>query len=311
MLKRVIVTGGTGVTGNALVRYLLNQGIQVTAFIRRNSCRKDSLPAHKNLTVLPCNMEEYDSIGKDLGKNYDAFFHLAWDGSMGKEKVDNRNQMFLQERNIFYMLKAVELCHEINCSVFVATGSQAEYGRYTGVISEQTPTVPENGYGMAKLCAGQMTRVLCRKYGIRHIWARLFSIYGPHDGAQSLIDTSILKLKKGEPTAYTKGEQIWDYLYSYDAAKALMLLAEKGKDGEIYCVASGDSRPLKEYIIQMHEVVAPDIIPIFGQIPYGENQVMQMTPDITKLVADTGFFPEYTFKEGISEILMQEVHLIG
>lgn len=306
MLKRVIVTGGTGVTGNALVRYLLNQGIQVTALIRRNSIRENSLPVHKNLTVLSCNMEEYDSIGKDLSKNYDAFFHLAWDGSMGKEKVSNRNQMFLQERNIFYMLKAVELCHEINCPVFVATGSQDEYGRCTGVISEQTPTVPENGYGMAKLCAGQMTRVICRKYGIRHIWARLFSIFGPHDGAQSLIDTSILKLKKREQTSYTKGDQIWDYLYSYDAAKALMLLAEKGKDGEVYCVASGDSHPLREYIIWMHEVVAPDVTPVFGGIPYRENQVMQMKPDITKLVTDTGFFPEYTFQEGILEILMQQ-----
>lgn len=305
MLKHVIVTGGTGVTGNALVRYLLNKNIHVTAFVRKGSCRCSSMPSHPNLTILFCNMDEYEKLGSKLTETYDAFFHLAWDGSMGKEKVDNRNNILLQEKNIHYMLNAVELCREIHCPVFVATGSQAEYGRCEGVITEETHTFPENGYGIAKLCAGQMTRILCKKYGIRHIWARLFSVYGPYDGAQSLIDTSIHKLKNGHKTAYTKGEQIWDYLYSYDAAKALALLAEKGKDGEVYCVANGHSRPLREYIIEMHEIVAPETVPVFGEIPYGENQVMQMMPDITKLVKDTGFMPDYTFLEGIAEIVKQ------
>ena len=301
--EKVLVTGGTGVTGVALVRYLLEKGKDVTAIVRQNSKRLRYLPKHQNLHIVPCNLVDYGQIGiQELGGGYSVFYHLAWDGSTGKEKVDNRNNMMLQTRNIEYDLNAVELCKRIGCPAFVATGTQAEYGRHGSAIHEMTETHPENGYGCAKLCAGQMTRILCQTYGIRHIWARLFSVYGPYDGTESLIYTSMLKLMSGKSPAYTAGEQIWDYLYSFDAAKALALLGEKGRDGEIYCVANGKPEKLQSYIRKLHSVVNPKAAPRFGEIPYAPNQVMSLVFDITKLQKDTGFVPGYTFEEGIQEI---------
>lgn len=302
--ERVLVTGGTGVTGVALVRYLLQQNKEVTAIVRRNSSRIRYLPKRQNLHIVECDLSDYDEIGAtELGTDFSVFYHLAWDGSAGKEKVDNRNNMQLQSKNIEYDINAVELCKRIKCPVFIATGTQAEYGRCEDLINEMTQTNPENGYGSAKLCAGQMTRILCNKYGIKHIWARLFSVYGPYDGTQSLIYTSILKLMSGKRPQYTAGEQIWDYLYSFDAAKALTLLGEKGRDGEIYCVANGKSDMLQSYIQIIHKVVNPEISPVFGEIPYVSNQVMSLRVDTTKLRQDTGFVPEYTFEMGIKEIL--------
>lgn len=300
---KVLVTGGTGVTGVALVRYLLQTGKDVTAIIRPGSSRRRYLPEHGSLHIVECDLADYGQIGtEELGSGFSVFYHLAWDGSTGKEKVDNRNNMQLQSRNIEYDILAVELCRRIGCAAFVATGTQAEYGRCESVISETTDTRPENGYGCAKLCAGQMTRILCRKYGIRHVWARLFSIYGPYDGTQSLIYTSILKLMSGKQPAYTAGEQVWDYLYSFDAAKALALLGEKGRDGEIYCVANGQADRLCSYISKIHQVVNPEISPGLGEIPYLPDQVMSLRVDIAKLKQDTGFVPEYTFEAGIQEI---------
>lgn len=304
MINTAIVTGGTGVTGTALVRYLLKQGVYVTALVRPGSLRKRYLPEDdKRLTIIDWGMENYKESSMLFKENkYDVFFHLAWDGSMGKQKEDNRNNMYLQHQNTLYMLDAVELCRKVNCKNFVVTGSQAEYGRCDGKISEQTRECPENGYGIAKLCAGQMTRIMCRNYGIRHIWARLFSVYGPYDGTHSLIDTSVKKLLKGESPEYTKGEQLWDYLYSFDAAKALFLLSEKGRDGEVYCVANGSPKILKNYIEIMHRVVNPNISPRLGVIPYGSSQVMSLVADINKLKEHVGFEPEYTFEMGIEEI---------
>ena len=109
-----------------------------------------------------------------------------------------------------------------------------------------TPAFPENGYGMAKLCAGQMSRELCAKLGIRHIWARILSVYGPCDGAKTMVMSSIRQLLAGESPAFTKGEQQWDYLYAKDAGRALYLLGEKGRAGSIYCLGSGQKRPLRE-----------------------------------------------------------------
>lgn len=310
MLKHVIVTGGTGLTGNALVRFLLNKGIKVTALIRPNSSRYGSMPKDDLLRIVDCDLKSYCNIdAKLLGNSYDAFFHLAWDGSMGPRKKENRNDMYLQLNNMKYMLDAVELCGRLSCPVFLATGSQAEYGLTDGIISEESGENPQNGYGNAKLCAGRMSRIRCGELGIKHIWARLFSIYGPNDGAESLIDTSIKKLIAGKSPAYTAGIQTWDYLYSFDAAKALLLLAEKGADGEIYCVAGGSSKQLKEYIYELHEVVAPNITPRLGEIPYAEGQVMHMevcTDKIKKL----GFQPDYSFREGIREIYASQMQML-
>lgn len=305
MIKKAIVTGGTGVTGNALVRLLLQQNIKVTALVRPESSRRRFLPQNHNLLrVIECGLEDYQYINIELLKEekYDVFFHLAWEGSTGKQKVNNRNNFKLQNQNVLYALDAVELCHKLGCGVFVMTGSQAEYGRKEGPIKEEMNKNPENGYGIAKLCAEGMTRLLCREYGIRHIWPILFSIYGPCDFTESLIDTSIRELLKGNTLPYTGGEQIWDYLYSFDAANALLLLAEKGEDGETYHVASGESHPLKRFIDIMYNVVAPDIQPRLGEIPYSANQIMYLGADISKLKRVTGFSPQYKFAEGILEI---------
>ncbi|WP_427114052.1 NAD-dependent epimerase/dehydratase family protein [Megasphaera sueciensis] len=303
-IHSAIVTGGTGVTGNALIRYLLKNEVQVTALVRPKSIRRKYLPDENLLfNIIYCAMEDYHSSVQLLNnKSYDVFFHLAWEGSMGSHKIDNRNNFKLQSQNIIYAIDAVELCHAISCPVFIMTGSQAEYGRKDNIITEKTEKKPENGYGMAKLCAESMTRLLCKSYGIQHIWPILFSVYGPFDSTQSLVDITIKKLLQGEEVAYTSGEQEWDYLYSYDAAKALMLLAQKGKDGETYNVANGRTYALRDYIRAIYHIVAPDKTPKLGEIPYNSQQLMFLRADIAKLKKDTNFVPDYSFRQGINEI---------
>lgn len=302
-MEHVLVSGGTGVTGSALVRHLLDKGARVTLLARPNSPRMHFLPLeHPGLEVIECPLGNYASLASKLDFRPDAFLHLAWEGSRGKEKVNNRDNMPMQALNIMHDLDAVELCRGLECPVFLATGTQAEYGPQAGPAREEMPCKPENGYGAAKLCAMAMSRILCRNYGIRHIWARLFSVYGPWDATESLIDNSIKALKKGISPAYTPGEQIWDYLYAFDAAEALCLLAEKGRDGLIYNVASGNARPLAEYINIIHKVINPKIAPRLGAIPYRSGQPMRLEADISRLAAHTGFRPRFSFEEGIAEI---------
>ena len=305
-IKRVLVTGGTGVTGVALVRYLLAKDIAVTAIVRPGSFREKYLPCDdKRLSIVYCALNDLNGAAekvRDFGR-YDAFFHLAWEGSTIADKQGSRDNMQLQSRNIVYAVDAVELCRSIDCPVFLMTGSQAEYGDSDSAISEETVPNPINGYGNAKLCAENMSRIMCRSYGIRHVIARLFSIYGPYDGTNSMINTCVLKLLKGERPEYTAGEQQWNYLYSFDAAKALLLLAEKGQDGEFYNVADPQGRQLKDYIGIMHKVVAPDIPVILGEMPYPGGIIKNMIADTSKLVKTIGFTPDHSFAEGIQEIM--------
>lgn len=304
--KQMLVTGCTGVTGNALVRYLLSRGFAVTAVVRPGSHRKMFLPRSPQLTVVEYSLDSYKQMGKELPHGvYQAFFHLAWEGSHGKEKGDLRNAMGMQLENARHLLEAVEVCHGLDCPVFLAVGSQAEYGFREALeapVDEKIPCRPENGYGAAKQCARIMAEILCKDYGIRFLWARLFSVYGPRDGTHSMIDAAVAGLLHGQPPMHTSGEQIWNYLYAFDAAKALTLLALTEKAEGVYCVASEESRPLKEYIHTLYEVVSPGKHPILGGIPDSKGKPVPMRVDIARLTRDTGFQEEYTFQQGIARI---------
>ena len=107
---------------------------------------------------------------------------------------------------------------------------------------------------------------------------------------------------KGEKTEFTPAEQRWDYLYSKDAGRAYYLIGEKGRDGAVYCVGSGQAHPLWEYIMQMAELTGADS-PGIGARPYPPGAVRNLCADIDSLTKDTGFVPEYTFEEGIKETL--------
>ncbi|MBE5881022.1 MAG: NAD(P)-dependent oxidoreductase [Lachnospiraceae bacterium] len=296
---RIAVSGPTGAIGHALLEACIENDIEVLAICRRGSKRIATLPKSHLLRVLELDLHEYaefDTAGivDEIGM-CDVFYHLAWSGTVGAK----RNDMRLQHKNVGYALDAVDLAYRLGCKKFIGAGSQAEYGRTEEKLSSATPTFPENGYGIAKLCAGQMTRHACEKLGLQHMWTRILSVYGPYDSENSMITATLRKLMTNQVPEFTKGQQQWDYLYSLDAARALLLLGEKGKHGKIYPVGSGKSRALSEYISELCEMSGCGIAPKFGVIPYAENQVMYLCADIEELTGDTGFVPTISFEEGI------------
>lgn len=305
-MKKVVMTGPTGSIGIALIQQCIAQGIRVLAIVRPHSKRTDRIPRSPLVQVLACSLDTLcDLDEKALERagvesfDYDVCYHFAWEATIGS----GRNDMKLQTANIGYALDAVALAARLGCHTFVGAGSQAEYGRWEEKLSEYTPTFPESGYGMAKLCAGAMTRLECSRLGMRHVWARILSVYGPGDGEQTMISTVIRKLLAGEIPALTAGIQQWDYLHCRDAANAMYLLGEKGRDGSIYCVGSGNARPLREYIEILRDCINPALALDFGAVAYGPQQIMYLCADIEKLTEDTGFIPEVDFEDGIRETI--------
>ncbi len=305
-MKKVVMTGPTGSIGIALIQQCIAQGIRVLAIVRPHSKRTDRIPCSPLVQVVACSLDTLcDLDEKALERagvesfDYDVCYHFAWEATIGS----GRNDMKLQTANIGYALDAVALAARLGCHTFVGAGSQAEYGRWEEKLSEYTPTFPESGYGMAKLCAGAMTRLECIRLGMRHVWARILSVYGPGDGEQTMISMVIRKLLAGEIPALTAGIQQWDYLHCRDAANAMYLLGEKGRDGSIYCVGSGNARPLREYIEILRDCINPALALDFGAVAYGPQQIMYLCADIEKLTEDTGFIPEVNFEDGIRETI--------
>lgn len=297
---KVVITGPTGAIGIALAQEYISRNVEVLAVCRKNSNRIAGLPQSPLLHILELDMKDYGEYQPDADfTDYDIFYHFAWDGTTGADRDD----MYLQHANVGYTLDAVFLAKKLGCHTFVGAGSQAEYGRTETGLNSDVPVFPENGYGMAKLCAGQMSRVLCGRIGLRHIWTRILSVYGPGDGPFSMVMQTIRKLLNGEIPQFTKGEQMWDYIYSKDAARAMLLLGERGRDGGIYCIGSGSARPLSEYIEIIRDSINPEATIMLGAIPYSDRQVMHLVADIEELQRDTGFSPETDFETGICETI--------
>ena len=301
--NRVVITGSTGAIGLALIDECVMRNICVLAIVRESSDKRYRIPVNPLIEVEELELDKYGNVPDDLlerhgDKPYDVFFHLAWDATQGDEA---RDQLLPQAMNIKYSLDAVELAYKFGCHTFVGAGSQAEYGRTQETLTEVTECRPETPYGIAKLCAGQLTRIACKQHGIKHIWPRILSAYGPNCQPQTIINYSITEFLNKRIPKLTKCEQIWDFIYTDDVARALLLLADKGRDGEAYVIGSGDARPLREFMTILRDIVAPSEELGLGEKPYSDRTVMHLSCDITKLKVDTGFEVLTSFEDGIKQ----------
>ncbi len=299
-LRRAVVTGPTGVLGTALLKQLDQIGVETFCVCNPASKRARSISETANIHKVFCDLREIGKLSELISTSCDAFFHLAW---LGTQDPGNRLDMYLQTENIRFSLDAVQAAKNLKCKVFIGAGSQAEYGPVNGPLAPNTPTHPVSGYGMAKLCSGQMTRFLCKDYGIRHIWPRIVSTYGENDAPHTLINTVINKLLAGEKPSLTAGEQIWDYLYADDAADALYRMAVDGKDGAVYVLGSGQPKPMKEFIRIIRDSIDSKLPVGLGEIPYYKDQAMHLEADISTLTQDTGWLPTTSFQEGIAALI--------
>lgn len=299
-MKRIVITGPTGAIGIAIIEQMIKRGIEVLAICNPLSKRSYRLPESSLIKIIRCDLNDLNKLNLKNNQPYDVFYHLGWKGTVGEE----RNNTFLQNKNVENALDAVDLAKKLGCHTFIGVGSQAEYGKAETNLKADTATNAQTGYGMAKLCAGMLTRLRCEQIGIRHIWVRVLSVYGPYDNENSMVMSIIRKLLLGESPNTTKGEQLWDYLYSEDAGKALFLLGLYGRDKAIYCLGSGKARPIRDYIQDIRMVINSDIEINFGAIEYIPGQIMYLCADIADLKRDTGFYPDTNFIDGIKKTVM-------
>lgn len=293
--RKIILTGATGVIGAAIVRQCMESGWEVCAVVRPGSVKNKYIEATE-ATIIHCDLKDISELKENSAcRNADYFIHLGWMGT----KKSAREDRTIQQQNVEYAMKACETAHALGCSAFVFAGSQAEYGRLEGAMGPDLPTNPVSEYGKAKLQAGMMTGAYCKERGMRHIYTRILSVYGPCNEPDTMVMSTIGKLLKGEIPLFTPGEQLWDYLYCDDAARALLLLACMGQTDRIYCIGSGEVKPLKDYMKVIGQVVNPEIELGIGKLPYTGNQIMELYADTEFLRNDTGFKPQVTFEEGI------------
>lgn len=300
-MKKIVVTGATSMLGVATIEECLKSGIEVVAVVHKNSKNFYRLPKSSALKIIEANLDELSTCTPDFN-DADVFYHFAWAATTheGRLNVD------VQEMNIRYTLDAVRLAQRCGCQKFIFAGSQAEYGLSDKPLNRDTSIKPFTAYGVSKFAAGKLAEMLCNSLGLTFVWTRILSVYGINDGANTLISYVVDCYKKIFQPVLTGCEQIWDYLYADDAARAFRLLGQCSTGG-VYVVGSGVGLPLKSYLEKIYQLMKPNVPLVFGGKPYAKNQVMYLTADISDLKRDTGFEPQISFEEGISRIINSRV----
>ncbi|MBQ9539722.1 MAG: NAD(P)-dependent oxidoreductase [Treponema sp.] len=230
----------------------------------------------------------------------DCFYHFGWTFT----DHEGRNNPEKQEMNIRYTLDTISLASQCGCKKFIGAGSQAEYGRAAVPLNGDVPCRPEVAYGVAKYAAGLLAAMKCRELGLEFNWVRILSVYGTNDSPATLIKTFINNCKSNEPMKLGPCTHQWDYLFEDDAGLAFYILGNHGVDGKVYCLGSGDSRPLMEYLEEIRSLVNPSYSgACYGAVPYNEKSVTYLRADISSLSSDTGWKPSVSFRDGIGRML--------
>ncbi|MFH5187559.1 NAD-dependent epimerase/dehydratase family protein [Paenibacillus sp. TAB 01] len=286
-MKTAVLTGGTGFLGFGLLKTLLNNGVFVYVLVRSNSKRRERLNHIDGIKIIEVDMEEEFDLSEYVN-SADVFYHLAWEGT--------RNDLQGQMKNINIAVNAMKAAYQIGIKQFLVTGSQAEYGIVNHEINEDTLTAPNTAYGSCKLACYYILSSLASQLNIPFTWVRVFSVYGEGDNPNTLISYLFKSFKENKIPELTSGNQIWDYLYIDDAADALYLLGDKGKTG-LFNLASGDSRPLKEYIVEARNLISPSSTLKFNVET--DVNVVQLKVDVKKIQLELGWKPEINFLNGI------------
>ncbi len=294
---KILVTGATGTIGTAVSRVAVSKGHEVTCIVNPESKRTEKLKSIEGVNIIPCSIVDYNRL--ELEEKYDVLIHLAW----AKTTVSGRDDVDTQLVNVMYTLDAVKLASRCGCKMFIGAGSQAEYGIKDEPLTPELPVNPESGYGIAKYTAGKMSKILAEKLGMRFAWMRILSIYGPDDGASSLISYVVSSIEQKIKPALTKCEQQWDYLYSEDAAEAFLAVAESDIKSKYYVLGSGNGRRLREYVEEIRDIIAPGVQLGFGEKDYYPHQPMYLVADVSELTNDTGWKPHVRFADGIDRII--------
>ena len=205
--------------------------------------------------------------------------------------------------NILYNIKVVQLAHKYQIKRLIIPGSAAEFSYSKNVIDGSGTPTPSDLYSATKVATRDICSTLCKQYSIEMIWTLITSIYGPGRDDNNLISYVIKSLLQGKKTSCTKLEQQWDYIYIDDLITALYLVGQYGKKGCIYPIGSGEHRHLYEYIEIIHQLTNPDIPIGIGDIPYKSSIIDNQIMDISLLQQDTGFVPQFTFQEGIKNVI--------
>lgn len=292
-MKKAIVTGANGFVGGATLRELLTNGYEVWAVGHQNHF--SNVPEGSMVHKVSCDLEEMVSLPERIpAGDYDLFYHFAWAGSAGPARADT----VLQLRNVQWTVDALRAAKRIGCRRFVCAGSIVEHETMAAAYTQGNRPGLGYIYGSGKLAAHAMCMSVAANIGIELVWPEITNAYGIGERSPRLVNTTIQKCIRGEAPQFTAGTQNYDFVYIDDVARAFRLIGENGKPFHEYLIGSSTARPLRQFLEEMQQAIAPELEFLFGDVPFTGVDLPLTRFDCTETERDTGFRASVDFAEG-------------
>lgn len=296
-MNDIVVTGATGFIGRHLVRYMLDQGLDVYALVRPDA--GGGFSAHERLHVVEAELSQWETVVSQLPREPEAFIHLAWIGTAPEQ----RDCTDMQKENIPLCMNGAKLAASIGAKRFILPGSTMEYAYCGGPIEADSCPTPQNAYGSAKIAVRFLCQSLCEELELPFIYVVITGIYSADRRDSNVITYAITELLARRKPRFTALEQLWDYVHIDDVVRSLYLTALRGRPGAFYTVGHGDNWPLANYIYRIRDLIDPALPLGIGERPYKNGRLPSSCVDLTDIRTDTGFDPEIPFEQGVREVI--------
>lgn len=292
-MRTAILTGASGFVGGAVLRELLANGYKVYAVVREG--RENTLPTDTNCIPIFCDLAEIASLKNKIPSGEaEVCYHFAWAGSAGAARADTR----LQLDNAQWSVDCLRVAKELGCSRFVYAGSIMEHETMAAAYTQGNKPGLGYIYGSGKVVAHIMCMSVAANLGIDLLWGSITNAYGVGERSPRMVNSTIQKCIRGEAPQFTAGTQNYDFVYIDDVARAFRLIGENGKPFHEYLIGSSTARPLREFLTEMKNAIAPELDFVFGDIPFTGIDLPLSRFDCSETERDTGFRAEVSFGEG-------------
>jgi len=328
-MKTIMITGGAGFIGSALIRFLINETkhhvINVDKLTYAGNLESlDSISNTSRYSFIQLDICDRQGIADVLKKHQpDAIMHLAAESHVDRS-IDGPVE-FIQT-NIVGTFTLLDAAREYWSSLegdrknnfrFHHISTDEVYGdlNETDLFTEETPYAPSSPYSASKASSDHLVRSWHRTYGLPVIVTNCSNNYGPFHFPEKLIPLVILNALEGKALpVYGNGQQIRDWLYVEDHARALYKVVNEGKVGGTYNIGGFNEKANIDVvyaICDLLEELAPhkpdDIIKYRDLVTFVTDRPghdVRYAIDATKIETKLGWTPAETFETGIRKTVL-------
>ncbi|MEH7652846.1 dTDP-glucose 4,6-dehydratase [Bacillus safensis] len=308
MTNSYLITGGAGFIGLNFVKLLLQDtNVRLTVFDKLTYAshpkEMDELLKLSHFRFIQGDITLQHELHQAFDEVYDAIIHFAAESHV--DRSIESAEPFIQT-NVLGTYRMLEAVLKGKAKKLIHISTDEVYGDLEPddpAFTEQTPLSPNNPYSASKASSDLLVKSYIHTHQLPAMITRCSNNYGPYQHEEKLIPTIIRKAVNGEKIPiYGDGQQIRDWLYVEDHARAVKKVLENGTAGQVYNIGGGNEKTnldlTKTILSQLgisHDQIA------FIQDRKGHDR--RYAIDASKLKGELGWTQEMSFEEGIEKTI--------